>query len=164
MNIRKYLTCLLAVMFAALMCALAVEFIADGADGVEITPEYVEITEGPESAVEVLPDPVELGRFRLTFYCRCGICNGYDKHGRPRSTDRYGAPLKWGTVAVDPTVIPMHAKLLIEGFDGTVFEALDTGGDWVQGNHIDIYVPVSHQEAKELNDKYKYATVWRVKE
>jgi 3D (Asp-Asp-Asp) domain-containing protein len=40
---------------------------------------------------------------------------------------------------VDPAVIPLGSRLLIEGFDN-VFVAEDTGGG-VRGNHIDIFFP-----------------------
>src|SRR5262249_54039712 len=54
----------------------------------------------------------------------------------PRTTT--GTTPRWGTVAVDPQVIPLGTRLLIEGFDGTVFIAEDTGGT-VRGNLIDIW-------------------------
>lgn len=82
-----------------------------------------------------------LGEFRLTYYCPCSKCNGNNK-----AIDRMGNPLVWGTVAVDPKVIPLGTKLVIDGYDA-VFTARDTGGNWVQGHHIDVYVPVSHKEA-----------------
>lgn len=131
---------------------------------IEATPEYIEITEGPESAVEVLPELEELGRFRITFYCRCGRCNGYFKDGSPRSVNRYGEPLKWGMIAVDPKVIPMHTKVMIDGFDGVVFEAVDTGGENVTGKQIDIFYPGTHKEALRMNDKISRATVWKIME
>lgn len=126
--------------------------------------KYIDITEGPESADIVMPSEPEprleyLGRFFLTFYCPCGRCNGYDD-GKPRSYDRYGDPLVWGTVAVDPKVIPLQTHLVVDGYDAE-FVARDTGGKWVQGKHIDIFVPVSHSEAlKMCVDEKK--DVWRV--
>lgn len=122
---------------------------------VEVTQEFIEITEGPESAVEVVPELEYLGEFRLTAYCPCSRCNG--KWG---AIDRYGDPLIWGTIAVDPKVIPLQTKVVIDGLD-MVFTARDTGGKWVQGKHIDIFYPVSHSEAKKLckDEKVK---VWKV--
>lgn len=40
---------------------------------------------------------------------------------------------------MDPGVIPLGSRIMIEGFDN-VFTAEDTGGA-VRGNHIDIYFP-----------------------
>ena len=50
-----------------------------------------------------------------------------------------GTPVRWGVVAVDPKVIPLGSRLMIEGFED-VFVAEDTGGG-VRGNHVDIYFP-----------------------
>ncbi len=50
-----------------------------------------------------------------------------------------GTPVRWGVVSVDPKVIPLGSRLMIEGFDN-VFVAEDTGGG-VRGNHVDIYFP-----------------------
>jgi 3D (Asp-Asp-Asp) domain-containing protein len=50
-----------------------------------------------------------------------------------------GTPVRWGVVAVDPRVIPLGSRIMIEGFDN-VFIAEDTGGG-VRGNHVDIYFP-----------------------
>lgn len=129
---------------------------------VEVTSEFIEITEGPESAEETEPELEYLGVFKLTAYCPCGRCNGYFENGQPRSVDRYGDPLVWGTIAVDPKVIPLQTKVVIDGLD-MVFTARDTGGKWVQGKHIDIFYPVSHSEAKNLckDEKVK---VWKVVE
>ena len=45
---------------------------------------------------------------------------------------------RWGTVAVDPQVIPLGSRLLIEGFEGTTFVAEDTGTA-VRGSMIDLW-------------------------
>jgi 3D (Asp-Asp-Asp) domain-containing protein len=50
-----------------------------------------------------------------------------------------GTPVRWGVVAVDPRVIPLGSRLMIEGFED-VFVAEDTGGA-IRGNHIDLYFP-----------------------
>ncbi len=49
-----------------------------------------------------------------------------------------GTTPRWGTVAVDPGVIPLGSRLLIEGFEGTVFVAEDTGSA-VHGNVVDVW-------------------------
>jgi 3D (Asp-Asp-Asp) domain-containing protein len=55
------------------------------------------------------------------------------------TTTRSGTPVRWGVVAVDPEVIPLGSRLMIEGYD-TVFVAEDTGGG-VRGTHVDVYFP-----------------------
>jgi 3D (Asp-Asp-Asp) domain-containing protein len=52
---------------------------------------------------------------------------------------RTGTQVRWGTVAVDPSVIPLGSRMLIDGYD-TVFIAEDTGGG-VRGAHVDIFFP-----------------------
>lgn len=94
-----------------------------------------------------------LGEFKLTYYCACRKCNGGP------GIDRFGNPLEWGTIAVDPKVIPLHTKIVIDGYDA-VFTALDTGGKWVQGNHIDVFVPMSHSEALKMPHGER-RKVWR---
>jgi 3D (Asp-Asp-Asp) domain-containing protein len=49
-----------------------------------------------------------------------------------------GTTPRWGTVAVDPQVIPLGSRLMIEGFEGMIFVAEDTGGA-VRGNIIDVW-------------------------
>lgn len=97
-----------------------------------------------------------LGEFRFTYYCSCRKCNG--KWG---AIDGYGNPLVWGTVAVDPKVIPLQTHLIVDGYD-TEFVARDTGSG-VNGNHIDMFVPVSHSEALRMAQGEKLK-VWRVKQ
>lgn len=138
----------IAIIMAVLMF---VRNVVD-AQAAEAEPQYIEITEGPESA-----DREYLGEFRLTFYCPGRCCNG-----KNAGIDCYGDPLVWGTVAVDPKVIPLKSHLIIDGFDMT-FAARDVGNDWVQGKQVDIFVPTTHKEAAKMNDKYTRAKVWRVK-
>lgn len=96
-----------------------------------------------------------LGSFKITYYCSCSKCNG--KWG---AIDGFGNPLVWGTVATDKRVIPMHTQLVIEGYEDTVFVARDTGGG-VKGNHIDIFVPVSHKEALHMPQGQRLQ-VWKI--
>ncbi len=124
--------------------------------------DAIDITEAPPiEDVSVALDEVDavgnrltyLGEFKLTYYCPCRKCNGGP------GIDRFGNPLEWGTIAVDPKVIPLHTKVVIDGYDA-VFTALDTGGKWVQGNHIDVFVPVSHAEALKMPHGER-RKVWR---
>ena len=50
-----------------------------------------------------------------------------------------GTTARFGTVAVDPQFVPLGTRLLISGFEGTVFVAEDTGGA-VRGNLIDVWL------------------------
>ncbi|MBP1993089.1 3D domain-containing protein [Paenibacillus eucommiae] len=60
--------------------------------------------------------------------------------------DYFGNPLKLGTVAVDPKMIPLGTKLYITGYtsdglpSGLVATATDIGGA-IRENRVDIFVP-----------------------
>lgn len=162
---------LLAVaMFMLTINAYAIETpYIDGATGEWVIAEIstqedaIDITEAPPiNEVSVALDEVDavgnrltyLGEFKLTYYDSCSKCNG--KWG---PIDGFGNPLEWGCVAVDPHVIPLHTKLVIDGYDA-VFEARDTGSG-VDGRHIDVFVPVSHSEALKMGQGER-RKVWRV--
>ncbi len=49
-----------------------------------------------------------------------------------------GVPVRPGTVAVDPAVIPLGSRLHIAGLPG-VYRAEDTGGG-IRGAHIDVFI------------------------
>ena len=99
--------------------------------------------------------PLEyLGEYTITYYCSCKKCNGHWG-----AVDGYGNPLVWGTVAVDPKVLPLQTHLIIDGYD-MEFVARDTGSG-VNGKHIDMYVPVSHSEALRMAQGEKLK-VWKV--
>jgi 3D (Asp-Asp-Asp) domain-containing protein len=70
-----------------------------------------------------------------------------EENGKWGAVDYFGNPLKLGTIAVDPKVIPFGTKVYITGYD---FEGLPTGGfiatasdagGAITGTRIDIFVP-----------------------
>ena len=166
---------LLRIIFVAVLCQtitaqaanIATPYI-DGKTGewviceINTQDDAVDINEAPPiNNISAALDTVDanghrleyLGSFRATYYCPCKRCNGHWG-----AIDGFGEPLKWGCVAVDPKVIPLHTKLVIDGFD-MVFEARDTGSG-VDGRHIDIFVPVSHSEALRM-PQGEWLEVWR---
>ena len=55
-----------------------------------------------------------------------------------------GTTVRWGTVAVDPTVIPYGTRMFIVSNDGKYVYGLATAedcGGGIKGNHIDLYFP-----------------------
>lgn len=71
------------------------------------------------------------------------------ENGGYGAVDFYGNPLKLGTIAVDPKVIPLGTKVLVTGHshDGLpkkafVAIATDIGGA-IKGKRIDIFIPGS---------------------
>lgn len=87
-----------------------------------------------------------LGNFKITHYCACKTCCGKNAQGITASGKRVEENK---TIAVDPKVIPLGTKVMINGQE---YEAQDTGSA-IKGNIIDIYV-ADHQEALKLGVKY----------
>ena len=88
-----------------------------------IEPEYIKL--------------VYAGEFYTTMYAatveQCGNDLGITASGKKVTTNP-----ECYTVAVDPKIIPLGTKLVIEGYPNIVFEASDTGGD-IKNFWIDIY-------------------------
>lgn len=82
-----------------------------------------------------------IGRFKITYYCAekyPHICNA----GPPYETATGTTPTAGRTIAVDPSVIPLNTRVIIDGHE---YVAEDTGGA-IDGNRIDIVV-ATHAEA-----------------
>jgi 3D (Asp-Asp-Asp) domain-containing protein len=62
---------------------------------------------------------------------------GYTATGNPTYT---GTVPHWGTVAVDPHIIPLGSTVYIQGLG--VFTAEDTGG-FIIGYRVDVFVPTT---------------------
>lgn len=88
---------------------------------------------------------------RITAYA-----NGADG-GAVGNITRSGTVTRWGVVAVDPRVIPLGSRLLIEGFDGVEFVAEDTGSG-VIGRWVDIWFP-DVSTARRFGVQYRVVTV-----
>ncbi|KHF34232.1 3D domain-containing protein [Paenibacillus sp. P1XP2] len=78
------------------------------------------------------------------------------ENGKWGAVDYFGNPLELGTIAVDPSVIPLGTKVLVTGhsFPGLpkkafVATASDTGSA-IKGNRIDIFVPGSPQSVSNF--------------
>lgn len=91
-----------------------------------------------------------LGSFRITHYCNCYLCCG-SWAGGPTASGTIPTPGR--TIAVDPSVIPLGTRVII---NGQIYVAEDTGSA-IKGNKIDVYV-ASH----ELTTQYGvyYADVY----
>lgn len=98
-----------------------------------------------------------LGTFKITFYCPCRKCSG--KYGHKTSSGAYATEGR--TIAVDNKVIPEGAHVYIEGYGEYIAE--DTGGKWVIGNHIDIFL---EDHLRCLDDAHgkKYREVYIINE
>ncbi len=126
--------------------------------GLKIIANHTSIPEDtqPETNVYVKPEssnePVVnkgayIGKFKITKYCPCQICNG----GWGNNTAWAGEIIPGQTVAVDPNVIGKLKWIYIDGIG--LRRAEDCGGA-VQGYHIDVAVS-SHEEALSGNIVYR---------
>lgn len=97
-----------------------------------------------------------LGKFKITFYCPCRKCSG--SYGHSTSSGAYATEGR--TIAVDPKVIPKGSRVYIEGYGEFVAE--DTGGKWVQGKHIDVFLEDHYRCLDDAHGK-KYREVYILK-
>lgn len=93
----------------------------------------------PEEPKEEGSDGVYLGKFTLTAYCNCKKCCG-KWSGGPTASGKM--PKAGRTIAVDPKVISLGSKVII---NGKTYTAEDTGSK-IKKKKIDIYFD-SHSEA-----------------
>ncbi|WNC15307.1 3D domain-containing protein [Brevibacillus brevis] len=70
-----------------------------------------------------------------------------EENGGWAGVDYFGNPLKVGTIAVDPKVIPLGSTVYITGYkhgslpaNGMIAKATDIGGD-IKNARVDIFVP-----------------------
>ena len=91
-----------------------------------------------------------IGYFKITHYCNCSKCCGKWAGGTTASGTK---PKEGRTIAVDPNVIPMGSKVIIDGYNnGMTYISEDTGGA-IKGNKIDVFVN-SHSRALQLGVLY----------
>ncbi|MCH5210521.1 MAG: hypothetical protein J1F01_06095 [Oscillospiraceae bacterium] len=90
---------------------------------------------------------IYLGRFKITHYCPCTICNG---NGSGR-TAWAGQIIPGQTIAVDPSIIPKLSWVYIDGYG---YRRAEDSGSGINQYSIDIAVP-SHALAYQLGVVYK---------
>ncbi|WP_442601496.1 3D domain-containing protein [Paenibacillus sp. KN14-4R] len=78
------------------------------------------------------------------------------ENGQWGPVDYFGNPLRLGTIAVDPNVIPLGSSVYITGYSssglpgkGMIAKAADMGSA-IKGNRIDIYIPGSSSIAEKF--------------
>ena len=158
------LNAILALILAALIAGVALVISAKAAEK-PTTPPSSAITDngrlsGDDTSAQ---EPLRLDQAHVlenvtvTHYDCCVECCG--KVDGLTASGTHATP--YSTVAVDPSVIPLGADVLVDYGDGAGlrrYRAEDTGGA-VKGNHIDLCVG-SHAEALQLGRRT--ATVYWV--
>ncbi|WP_379151973.1 3D domain-containing protein [Paenibacillus sp. sgz5001063] len=82
------------------------------------------------------------------------------ENGKWGAVDYFGNPLKLGTIAVDPSVIPLGTKVLVTGYSHPglpkqAFLATATDmGSAIKGNRIDIFIPGSQSFVADFGFQY----------
>ncbi|MFC3749744.1 3D domain-containing protein [Paenibacillus sp. GCM10012306] len=82
------------------------------------------------------------------------------ENGKWGAVDYLGNPLKLGTIAVDPSVIPIGTKVLVTGYSHpglpkSAFVATATDmGSAIKGNRIDIFIPGSPSFVADFGYQY----------
>ena len=114
-----------------------------GADGKYHAPAWYKAQERPKFA--------KIIEAKATAYTAAA-----SENGGWAGKDYFGNPLKLGTIAVDPKMIPLGSKVYIEGYShkglpegGMYAVASDIGGS-IKGNRVDIFVPQSQSEARRF--------------
>ncbi|WP_019910763.1 3D domain-containing protein [Paenibacillus sp. HW567] len=82
------------------------------------------------------------------------------ENGSWGAVDYFGNPLKLGTIAVDPSIIPLGTKVLVTGYShpglpkqAFLATAMDTGSA-IKGNRIDIFIPGSQSFVSDFGFQY----------
>lgn len=148
------LNAILTLILAALIAGVALVISAKAAEK-PTTPPSSAITDNGRLSGDDTPaqEPLRLDQAHvlegvtITHYDVCSKCCG--KTDGITASGAHATP--YSTVAVDPSVIPLGAELLVDYGDGAGlrrYRAEDTGGA-IKGNRIDLCVG-SHAEAQQL--------------
>lgn len=148
------LNAILTLILAALIAGVALVISAKAAEK-PTTPPSSAITDNGRLSGDDTPaqEPLRLDQAHvlegvvITHYDVCSKCCG--KTNGITASGAHATP--YSTVAVDPSVIPLGAVLLVDYGDGVGlrrYRAEDTGGA-IKGNRIDLCVG-SHAEAQQL--------------
>lgn len=113
----------------------------------ELKKQNEQIITEDDTAVQ---EPDEIFEAKVTAYCSCPKCCGIWSKDHPsrqgtdyeQYTTSGTVPTAGRTIAVDPDIIPLGSKVVLNGHE---YVAEDTGSG-VKGNHIDIYFD-SHEAA-----------------
>ena len=121
------------------------------------------LAEVTETMSEPVIEPTKTLTVRVTAYCSCPKCCGVWSKDHPsrqgtdyeQYTTSGTVPTAGRTIAVDPDVIPLGSKVVLNGQE---YVAEDTGSG-VKGNHIDIYFD-SHEAALDWGVKTLEAQIF----
>lgn len=160
MRMYTYLVVSLFVVVAVLATMIAATVSVDSAESFETTPVEdfrLDLIVANADLDKPAEDPMnKAALFRtggnvimdctITHYCCeayahiCGTGDGKTATGTQVTAGR--------TCAVDPSVIPYGAEVMVDYGDSVAFYRAEDCGAWITGNHIDLAVE-THAEAEE---------------
>lgn len=145
--IKKAIIALIVFQIISAMLAV-LEWKSNAEVTIKILTEKNALLEAKIEALEAIKnDHVKyLGKFEITAYCDCVECQE-QWVGQTASGKR---PQANHTIAVDPKVIPLGTRIII---DGQEYIAEDTGG-MIKGNKIDIFF-ATHEETVKFGRQHK---------
>lgn len=113
-------------------------------------PESKSVTAQSASPVVKTPDGQALPVERVIPAKASAYSAAASENGGYAGLDYFGNPLKVGSIAVDPKVIPLGSTVYITGYktqglpaNGMIARAVDIGGA-VKGSKVDLFVPGGH--------------------
>lgn len=131
---------------------------ASAPSGLEIIANHGDGKYGPDNFNSVTADPNNpsvpnlklgkyIGRFKITHYCPCDICNG----GWGAHTSWAGELIPGQSIAVNPNTIPKLSWVYIDGYG---YRRAEDTGSGIGEYHIDMAV-ATHEEAISKGVVYK---------
>lgn len=115
-------------------------------ESVTVEPQNKIVKKGTKNEVQIASSRGASSRTNITRLSMTNNNVSNNKHMRVIATAYSGDSItstgttpKWGTIAVDPSIIPYGTRVYIPQFDMT-FIAEDTGSA-IRGNKIDIFMP-----------------------
>ncbi len=119
----------------------------DGQYAASAEEDYAEEGGSEEASEENSQLGAYIGRFQITHYCPCSICNG----GWGPYTAWAGELTPGQTIAVNPNIIPKLSWVYVEDYG---YRRAEDTGSGIGEYHIDMAVP-THAMAMQLGVVYK---------
>lgn len=122
--------------------------IANHGDGKYAPDKFTSVTVNPDNPPEINHSVGQyIGRFKITHYCPCEICNG----GWGAHTAWAGELIPGQTIAVNPNTIPKLSWVYIDGYG---YRRAEDTGSGIGEYQIDMAV-ATHEEAMSRGVVYK---------
>lgn len=116
---------------------------------IELTDEAIIVFDKPIEEAIVSEEYTIVDFAKISFYCDCGKCNGYNEDGTPRSVNAYDEKLEWGMCASNYFPQGYEFYLFIDGYYQKFVVCDYMASRFDEVKIIDIYVPETHEECQK---------------